>query len=512
MTSLVLGIDQGTTGTRARVVDPHGAVLGQAYRAHAQHHPAPGHVEHDVEEIWAATLAVIAEALAAAGVDRTAIAGIGLANQGETVVAWDAKTGRPLGRALVWQDTRTQAAADRLAADDVFARAVTAKTGLVVDPYFSATKMRWLWDHAPGAAELEARGDLRLGTVDAWLVAKLTEGEACVTDVSTAARTLLFDIRTCAYDDELVRRFGVPKGALARIVPSTGVLARARIPLLEGVPLLASVVDQPAALYGHGCLAPGQIKATYGTGCFVYMNTGSAPPVAAPRGLLATVAWQRRGDATPTYALDGGIFAAGSVVEWLRTSLGFAATAPELDQLAASAKEPAAGDAVVCVPALAGLGAPHFVRGARAAWLGMDLGTTRADLVRAALDGIACRVAEVVRAMEATTGMRAPALRVDGGLTGSATLMQLQADALGVPVEVLAESEATVMGVAALAAREAGLAAEAREASPAALPAKVLRVFTPRVDAEGRARRAARFSRAVELVTAFAAPAAGAPP
>jgi glycerol kinase len=482
---MILAIDQGTTGTRACVVDGDGQVLGQSYLPHRQHHPRPGWVEHDPEEIWRNLERVVDDARALAGAPR--LDGVALANQGETVLAWDRRSGRPIHHAIVWQDTRTQPLVDALAKDRAFADELGRKTGLRLDPYFAAPKLRWLLDEVPEARALAADGQLACATLDAWLLWKLT-GEY-FTDASTAARTLLYDLRTRAWSPELCHAFGLHPSLLPEVRASAGTLAHTR----DGVPLRAALVDQPAAMIAHGCLGAGQAKATYGTGCFVYLNTGEALRESRA-GLLATLAWER--DGARAYALDGGVFAAGSVVSWLRDRVGLIEHAGELDALAAQAGHTRA----VCVPALAGLAAPHWDRAARAAFFDLDLSTGRAELVRAALEGIACRVAEVVDAMQSDATLRIERLRVDGGLSGSQALMQLQADLLGVPVEVSAEPEATVMGAAFLGLRAAGV-----WTSDDQIRARVHSSgsFEPVLSEDERLSRRARFARAVELVRAW---------
>lgn len=458
---------------------------------HRQSYPREGWVEHDAVEIWDNVRRSMIQAAEQASAGAR-LAGVGIANQGETVLVWDRETGAPLAPAIVWQDVRTQAEMEELGRDAAAARRIRETTGLAADAYFSASKIRWLLDHVTPARALAAQGRLCVGTIDAWIVWKLTAGRSFVTDASTAARTLLFDIRALRYDPWLLELFAVPAAVLPEVRRSderlgdvSGVDAS-----LDGVPVVAGLVDQPAALFGQGCLAAGEAKATYGTGCFVYLNTGGAPRPSR-HGLLTTIAWQREGGTT--YALDGGVFAAGSVVEWL-VRLGLLSDAAEIDALLASAR--AAHDEVTCVPALAGLAAPYWDRAARASWLGMGLGSDRADLVRAALEGIACRVAQVARAMEQDAELAIDALRVDGGLTGCAALMQMQADLLGVPVEVAAEAEATLRGACFLAARAAAVWTDDGEVRARRRAGRVIEPKAP--DAERR-DRLARFERAVAL-------------
>lgn len=477
---MLLGIDQGTTGTRACLVEPRTLrIVRRAYAAHAQHLPRPGWVEHDADEIWACTQRVIAEVL-----DGVVPDGVAIANQGETVLVWDAETRRPLHRALVWQDRRTTEAVTALARDAEVEARVRATTGLRLDPYFSAPKLRWLLDHAGRTS------GVRAGTLDSWLIDRLTGGAVFATDASTAARTLLCDLARAAWDPWLCALFGVPLDGLPEIRDTDGGFGTCAGLGLDGVPIVASVVDQPGALAGQGCLDRGDAKATFGTGCFVYVNTGEVRP--APADVLATIAWRR--DGRTTYALDGGVLAAGSALGWLR---GLGLLPGEVEAL--DALGPRRDPDVVCVPALVGLGAPHWDRDARAAWLGMSSATTRDDLVHAVVDGICCRVAEVVAATEHAAGLAIGALRVDGGLTRSALVMQRQADLLGRPVVVAEDDEATVIGACALAALRMGtLDEDALRARKARTGAR----YEPRLGADERAAVRARFDRAVALVRA----------
>lgn len=428
---MILGIDQGTTGTRACLVAEDLTIERSAYAAHAQHAPRPGWVEHDPTEIWACTINVVREVVAHAARRPDAIA---IANQGETCLVWDARTGAPLHRALVWQDTRTE---DALAALAPHAARITELTGLRLDSYFSASKLRWLLDEVPGARALARAGHLRAGTLDTWLVDRLTGGRVFATDASTAARTLLCETRGCTWSDELCALFDVPRSILPEIRDCDAGFGEH-----DGIPILASMVDQPAAMLGQGCVDRGDVKATFGTGCFVYASAGTERP--AGGGTLATVAWRRDGETT--YALDGGVLTAGSALEWVR-SLG----------LAGSGTGTGTGRGnTVFVPALVGLGAPHWDRQVRAAWSGLDVSTTAADLVEAVHEGIACRAVEVIHAVERDAGVTVSALRADGGLARDRGLMQRVADLLGAPVEIALEEEATVVGVAAMAALRLG--------------------------------------------------------
>lgn len=474
---MILGIDQGTTSTRAVLVDDELNIRASAQLAHAQHTPRPGWVEHDPAELWANTGRVIAQVLA--GQPRpTAVA---IANQGETVMLWDGRTGAPLGRALVWSDTRTEGDLGRYVAHAALIRDVT---GLRLDSYFSASKLAWLLDETPGARALAAAGHLRAGTVDTWLVDRLTGGAVFATDASTAARTLLAETTGCSWHPELLAAFNVPREILAEIHDCDAVLGACTAGGLDGVPIAASIVDQPAALLGHGCVDRGDVKATFGTGCFVYANAGGQRP--RGEGTLATVAWRRAGETT--YALDGGVLSVGSAIEWA-ASLGLA--------IGETAGAPGP-DGPVFVPALAGLGAPHWDRGARAAWLGLTTATTPAELGIAIAEGLACRVVEVVRAIEREAQVSVAVLRADGGLARSTALMQRVADLLGVPVEIAAEEEATVVGAAALVllARNAVSLVDLRQRR-----ARGQALFEPRIGADERAARMARVGRAMSLVS-----------
>ena len=432
----IVAIDQGTTSTRAIRITPDGRIAVAATRRHAQHHPGPVEVEHDAEEL----LAHVRGCLAAAG----PAAAIGLSNQGETCLAWDAETGRPIGPAIVWQDARTGPRLDGLKREGAEAETL-ARAGLPLDPYFSASKLAWLVERMPEARALLARGRLRLGTTDAFFLDRLTGHFA--TDVTTASRTSLMNLATGAWDPELCRLFGVPIEALPEIRSTVGDFGA----IVQG-PVTASVVDQQAALYGHGARRRGDGKVTFGTGAFVLAVTGDAGPLTErPGGLLPTAAW--RIGATTTYAVDGGVWSAGAAVEWL-LRLGLA-TGPEA--LVRFDGPPAISRGLAFVPALVGLGVPHWDRAARGLWIGMGLGTTPADLARSVLEGVALRTAEVVATIAAAVPMSGP-LSVDGGLTASPYFCRFLASALGRSVRVAAERELTAVGAAQLAALGVGIA------------------------------------------------------
>jgi glycerol kinase len=447
---VILAIDQGTTGTTCLVFDDQAELVGRSYREFDQHFPAPGWVEHDAGEIWNVTHAVAGEALDDAGVRPGELRAVGITNQRETVCVWDPETGEALHRAIVWQDRRTAGRCDALRAAG-YEPLVRARTGLVLDPYFSGTKIEWLLGNVPGLRERAQDGRAAFGTIDSWLIFKLT-GEH-VTDPSNASRTMLCDIGTGAWDPELLDLLGVPARALPAIRPSSGPLGVTRTEALHGheVPIAGVAGDQQAALFGQGCVDPGLAKSTYGTGSFVLQNTGSKRPPTAP-GLLGTVAWGI--GARLDYALEASIFVTGAAVQWLRDGLNIIGTAAETEPLAASLKS---NDGVYFVPALTGLGSPHFDPYARGAIVGLTRGSTRAHLARATLEAVAYQNVDAVRAMEAASRQPLTELRADGAATANAWLMQFQADMLGVPVLVAEIAETTALGAAYLAGVGIGL-------------------------------------------------------
>jgi len=428
---VILAIDQGTTGTTCLVVDEELRPVGRGYREIRQHFPQPGWVEHDPEEIWQSVLAAAGDALEQAGVSAGELSAIGITNQRETTVVWDRRTGRPLHRAIVWQDRRTAERCRELPRD-----LIRTRTGLVPDPYFSATKLEWILRRSN-----QPQRDLAFGTVDSWLVWRLTEGAVHVVDVTNASRTLLFGLDELDWDDELLKLFGVDRALLPHVVRSSGVAGEARL-FGAAVPIAGIAGDQQAALFGHGCFSRGQAKATYGTGSFVLVNVGDSPE-APPNGLLRTVAAVAPG-APAQFALEGAVLVAGAAVQWLRDGLGLIADAGETEALA---REVESTDGVFFVPALTGLGSPHWDPDARGLLCGLTRGTTRAHLVRATLEAIAFQVADVLDAYPSSVGV----LRADGGATANRFLMQFQADLLGCRVEVAAESDLTALGAAALA-------------------------------------------------------------
>jgi glycerol kinase len=442
---MILAIDQGTTGTTCLVFDGEAELIGRAYRELEQHFPKPGWVEHDAAEIWEVSQAVAGEALGDAGIERGELEAVGITNQRETVCVWDPSTGEPLHRAIVWQDRRTAARCDQLR-EEGRDQLVRERTGLVLDPYFSASKIEWLLQNVEGLRERAEDGRAVFGTVDSWLIFKLC-GEL-VTDPSNASRTMLFDIARGGWDPELLELFGVPERSLPAVGPSSGEIGITSAQALGGheVPIAGVAGDQQAALFGQACVDPGLGKNTYGTGSFVLQNAGHSAPEPSD-GLLGTVAW-RIGEGRLSYALEAAIFVTGAAVQWLRDGLGIIASAAESERLASSLP---GNDGVYFVPALTGLGSPHWDPYARGTIVGLTRGASRAHLARAALEATAYQTVDAVRAMEQACGMELSELRADGGATANDWLMQFQADVLGAPVVVPEISETTALGAAYLA-------------------------------------------------------------
>lgn len=495
----ILALDQGTTSSRALLFNHGGQAVATAQQEFTQHFPKPGWVEHDAMEIWQTQQKVMQRVVQKAGIAATQIQAIGITNQRETSVVWDRKTGLPIGPAIVWQDRRTAAVCDQLKQRGKAAE-IQHKTGLVLDAYFSATKIAWLLDHVPGARQKAERGELAFGTIDTWLIWQLTGGRVHATDPSNAARTLLFNLHTQKWDSALLKLFNVPAAVLPDIVPSSGVLANTDPNLLGvAVPIAGVAGDQQAATFGQACFAPGMAKNTYGTGCFMLMNTG-AVPVRSRNQLLTTVAWQGpASSAHPTaYALEGSVFMAGATVQWLRDGLQIIDKASDVEALAASV--PSTGD-VYLVPAFAGLGAPDWDAQARGLLIGMTRGTTRAHIARAALEAIAWQVADVFQAMAKDSGLALTELRVDGGASHNNLLMQMQADALGVPVVRSCTTESTALGAAYLAGLAIGFWSSAAEIT--AQWAQDRR-FEPQLNAAERAAGLARWRQAVARSRAWA--------
>jgi glycerol kinase len=495
--SFILAIDQGTTSTRAVVYDAAGRAAGSASQELTQHYPRPGWVEHDPEEIWRSVAAVVPQALSRARVEASSLAAIGVTNQRETTLLWERDTGRPVARALVWQDRRTTDFCRQHQADEPWLR---ERTGLVLDPYFSATKLRWLLDQDPGTAERARAGKLAAGTVDSFLIWRLTSGRVHATDRSNASRSLLLNIHTAAWDEDLLRYFGIPRALLPEVRASAadfGTTSGLGF-LPDGLPILGNAGDQQAALFGQCAFEPGEAKCTYGTGAFFLQHTGERA-VPSRHRLLTTLA--ASAGPRPQYALEGSIFVAGAAVQWLRDGLKLIESAPAVEELAARSD---AGQQVLFVPGFVGLGAPHWVPEVRGVLFGLTRGTTAADLARATLEGVALQVADLVDAAArdaAEQGVAAlDALRVDGGMARNAWFLQFQADILGLPVLQAPHSESTALGAAFLAGLEAGVWPDL--ASLRRLLAQTRR-FEPRLSQEDRRRRLATWRRAVEAVIGF---------
>ncbi|MGG6293395.1 glycerol kinase GlpK [Leptolyngbya sp. AN02str] len=445
MSRYILALDQGTTSSRAIAFDLAGNICAIAQKEFTQHFPQPGWVEHDPNEIWSSQIGVVNEALARLGIHASDLAAIGITNQRETTILWDRTTGQPLHHAIVWQDRRTAPDAEPLQAAG-HTSLFQSKTGLVIDAYFSATKLKWLLDHVPDARAKANRGELAFGTVDTWLIWKLTEGALHVTDHSNASRTLLYNIHTHDWDDELLELLNIPRSLLPQIRSSSEVYGYTAAGLLGAQVAIAGIAgDQQAATFGQAALTRGTVKNTYGTGCFIVMNTGDAPMPSAHQ-LLTTVAWQLQGHTT--YALEGSVFIAGAVVQWLRDGLGIIKTSADVETLASQVSD---NGGVYFVPAFVGLGAPHWDSHARGTIVGLTRGSTAAHIARAALESIAYQTADVIDAMRQDSGLPLPELRVDGGAARNDLLMQFQADILGVPVVRPQVTETTALGAAYLA-------------------------------------------------------------
>lgn len=477
MKRYILALDQGTTSSRAVVVDPLGRIVARAQRPFRQLYPEAGWVEHDANEIWETQLWAAQEAIRESGVGPEAIAGIGIANQRETVVVWDRSTGEPIAPAIVWQCRRTAPMCAQLK-ERGLSDLIRRKTGLVIDPYFSGTKIAWILEHVPGAAERAARGELLAGTIDTWLIWKLTGGAVHATDPSNASRTMLCDIHSLTWDDELLRELAVPKSLLPEVRDSSGWLGETDARLLgAAIPIGGVAGDQQAALFGQACFRPGMAKATYGTGAFLLMQTGPQP-VSSQSGLLTTIAWRIKGQTM--YALEGSVFVAGAVVQWLRDELGLIADAAETEELA---REVTDTSGIYVVPAFVGLGAPYWDERARGAIVGLTRGANRKHIVRAALEAIAYQVQEVLAAMEEDAALPLGEVRVDGGAARNDFLMQFQADLVRRPIRRAQESESTALGAAYLAGLAVGVWGSVDEISERW---QVERTFTPEMPAERR--------------------------
>ena len=484
----ILALDQGTTSSRAILFDRRGDVLAVAQQELRQIYPQPGWVEQDAEEIWTSQIETAAECIER--VPGVEVIAIGITNQRETTIVWDRATGRPVANAIVWQDRRTAAFCDELRAEhDALVR---ARTGLLLDAYFSATKLHWILEH------VEERGDLAFGTVDSWLIWRLTAGRAHVTDVTNASRTMLFDIHRGEWDAELCALFGVPPSMLPRVHASSGVVAETAegLPIPAGIPIAGIAGDQQSALFGQCCTREGMAKNTYGTGSFLVMNTGGAP-VASRHGLLSTIAW-KLGERPAQYAVEGSIFVTGAAVQWLRDRLHIIRTAADIEPLAASVDDT---NGVVFVPAFTGLGTPHWDGYARGAILGLTLGAGDAHIARAALEAIALQSADVLRAMQLDSGIALRELRVDGGASTNDLLMQIQADVAGIPVVRARTSEATALGAALLAGLAVGFWSGLPEIEE---QWTAERTFEPHMSADEREAKVAVWHRAVERAKGWA--------
>jgi glycerol kinase len=485
----LLAIDQGTTGSTAIVLTLEGETLGKKNVEFAQHFPKPGWVEHDAEQIWKSVEEAVSGALAAARVAGTEIGAIGITNQRETTLVWDRQSGKPVHRAIVWQCRRTASVCERLKAEGAEA-SVRKKTGLVIDAYFSGTKIAWILDEVSGARARAEKGELAFGTIDAFLVHRLTGGVVHATDVTNASRTLLMDIEKLSWDDEMLRLFRVPASVLPKIVPSAGPIGTTRGVgfLPDGIPITGIAGDQQAALFGQACFEEGDAKCTYGTGAFALMNIG-AKATPSKHGLITTVAWQLGTETT--YALEGSAFIAGAAVQWLRDGLGLVKSAADIEALARKVES---SEGVAFVPALAGLGAPYWDQNARGTITGITRGTTAAHLARATLEGIAFQVWDLLEAMTKDAGRDLTALKVDGGAAQNDLLIQFQADVGQVEVVRPVELESTGRGAAMLAGIGAGLS----DLAAATRMVKLDRTFAPSIDAGARKEHLARWRRAIE--------------
>jgi glycerol kinase len=489
----ILALDQGTTSSRAIIFDHAGQVVATAQREFRQLFPQPGWVEHDPQEIWATQLDAAQRALEQAGLNANDIAGIGITNQRETTVVWERATGKPITNAIVWQDRRTAAACDRLKARGR-ANLIRRKTGLVVDAYFSATKLEWILRNVPGAKARARAGELAFGTIDSWLAWHLTAGRCHVTDASNASRTMLFNIHTGDWDEELLRLFKVPRALLPTVRASSEVYGETHL-LGGAIPIAGMAGDQQAALFGQVCTRPGLAKNTYGTGCFLLLHTGGKP-VLSRNKLLTTVAW--RIGSRAEYALEGSVFIAGAVVQWLRDGLGIIQSSGEVESLAAQVPD---NGGVYLVPAFSGLGAPHWDAYARGLVVGLTRGSTRAHIARAALEGIAYQTTEVLRAMEKDARVKLRELRVDGGASSNNLLMQFQADVLGVPLVRPQVTETTALGAAYLAGLAVGYWKDLTEI---AAQQKLDRRFVPTMKKAERERLLGNWRRALKRATGWA--------
>lgn len=491
----ILAFDQGTTSSRAIVFDHNGSIISVAQKEFTQIFPKPGWVEHDANEIWSTQLGVATEAIAKANIDANEIAAIGITNQRETTVVWERATGKPIYNAIVWQDRRTSDFCNELKASGKD-KLIQEKTGLIVDSYFSGTKIRWILDNVDGAREKANNGELCFGTIDTWLLWNLTKGQIHATDVSNASRTMLCNIHTLQWDGELQEILNVPGNMLPQIRSSSEVYGYAENVLADSkIPIAGIAGDQQSALFGQMCVSDGMVKNTYGTGCFMLMNTGEKP-IASNSGLLTTVAWKVNG--VTNYALEGSVFIAGAVVQWLRDSLGVIKTSPEVEDLSGKISD---SEGVYFVPAFAGLGTPHWNQHARGTIVGLTRGSTDAHIARAALDSIAFQTMDVLKAMETDSGISIKELRVDGGATINNGLMQFQSDILNTKVVRPVITETTALGAAYLAGLAVSFWANIEEIQS---QWQVDKTFSPEMEAEKRTKLSKEWQRAVNAAKAWA--------
>ena len=495
MAKFVMALDAGTTSNRCILFDEQGNICSVAQKEFNQYFPKPGWVEHDANEIWSTQLGVAVEAMSKVGASADDIAAIGITNQRETTIVWDKNTGEPVYRAIVWQCRRTSAYCDSLKEKGLVDQ-FRAKTGLVIDAYFSGTKLKWILDHVEGARERAERGELLFGTVETWLIWKLTKGRVHVTDYSNASRTMLFNINTLEWDDEILRELDIPRCMLPQVKPSSFVYGETAPQFFGGpIPIGGAAGDQQAALFGQTCFEPGEAKNTYGTGCFLLMNTGEKP-VYSKNGLVTTIAWGL--DGKVNYALEGSIFVAGAAIQWLRDELKLIESAPDSEYMAKKVKDTAG---CYVVPAFTGLGAPHWDQYARGAIVGLTRGVNKYHIIRATLDSLCYQTADVLTAMKADSGIELAALKVDGGASANNYLMQTQADIIGAPVNRPKCVETTAMGAAYLAGLAVGYWADKADVIK---NWAIDRTFTPEITKQERDKRLLGWNRAVKCAYGWA--------
>lgn len=494
MEKYILAIDQGTTSSRAILFNKRGEMVASAQKEFPQYFPKPGWVEQDANEIWLSVLNVYMEVLVRGKIKAQEIAAIGITNQRETAIVWDKNTGEPIYHAIVWQSRQTSEICKQLA-EDGREEMIREKTGLLIDPYFSATKIKWILDNVEGAREKANKGELLFGTVDSWLVYKMTGGKVHATDYSNASRTLLYNIYDLQWDEELLALFGIPASMMPKVCPSSGLFGKTEGKFFDtAIPIMGIAGDQQAALFGQMCYEPGMAKNTYGTGCFMLMNTGTKP-AKSEHGMLTTIAWGI--DGKVEYALEGSVFVAGSAIQWLRDGLKMIDSAPQSEELARTVSD---SDGVYVVPAFVGLGAPYWKPDAKGAVFGLTRGTTKAHFVRATLDSLAYQSTDIIRAMMLDSGIELQKLKVDGGAVKNNLLMQFQSDILGVPVERPVVSETTALGAAYLAGLAAGFWKNREELSD---NYQVERVFEPSISQEQREQLLNGWGKAVRAACAF---------